>query len=451
MNTGLKGFPRIFSFTFSQQVRKKGYRNATIIVALLCLLIPIIVMSLVEVIGSDKSDVSPSISCNANEIFVIDRSSEPVEDLSFLNDLGIEGYSHFSYVNFGSNEDKALQQAGDLTLLLIIDRSDWGYSINVILPEKTALNIDDAEAYRRFIYSNFQFVLIKKSGVDLSQVTELAVPVEIEVAARAENAQPASGSDVAKEIMAIAIPYLNIMVLYFMILLYGQGVANSVIMEKTSNLMDTFLVAVKPAAMVMGKVLAIALSGLMQLAIWIAGLIGGFAAGTHIVKLIDPNTEMGLIKLFGSLSIFSGMFSLPTIFIALLIVIAGFLLYCSLAAIGGSMASKPEDLSSTNMLFTLALVISFFCSIYAGGMVNVLSSSEQWLNWFPLTAILVTPSRVLLGDISIAAALGSLAIVLMCSFAFVLLAGKIYSMLSLYKGNPPSIAKVIGMLRSNKN
>lgn len=80
----------------------------------------------------------------------------------------------------------------------------------------------------------------------------------------------------------------------------------------------------------------------------------------------------------------------------------------------------------------------------------MLSSSEQWLNWFPLTAILVTPSRVILGDIPTAAALGSLALILACSFVLVLLAGKIYSVMSLYKGNPPGIGKLAGMLRAKK-
>ena len=37
-------------------------------------------------------------------------------------------------------------------------------------------------------------------------------------------------------------------------------------------------------------------------------------------------------------------------------IVAGFLLYCALSSIGGAMAGKPEDLSVTNVLFTVILV-----------------------------------------------------------------------------------------------
>jgi ABC-type Na+ efflux pump permease subunit len=232
-----------------------------------------------------------------------------------------------------------------------------------------------------------------------------------------------------------------------MILIYGQGVSNSVIMEKTSKLMDTFLIAVKPWAMVMGKVLAIALTGIVQLAVWIAGLVCSFAAGTLIVKSMNPDTEMGVIQLFKTFGSMSGMFTIPGIILAILMILSGFLLYCAIASIGGSMASKPEDLSSTNMIFTLALIISFLCTMYAGGLNGGMSSSAEWLNWFPLTAILVTPSRVLIGKVSLLTGLCSMVIVLICSVLIVVLAGKIYKMMSLYKGNPPNIKKVFGMLK----
>lgn len=450
MKNGLKGFPKVFSFTFSRQVGKKGYKYATITVALLCLLVPAMIMSLVELTAGRKQEMPGVSFCGAEVINVVDKSPAAVEDLSFLNDLGIEGYNRFEYAGFGENEEEAIRKAGDRTLILIIDKPNDAYSINVVIPAVSMLGTGDAEAFRDFIHSNFRYVLYRKAGIEDATAAHLAIPSSIEVATGTGSSEPESVLDIVREVLSIVLPYANIMVLYFMILMYGQGVANNVIMEKTSKLMDTFLIAINPSSMVMGKMLAMALSGLLQLVAWIVCLIGGFAAGAHIVKLINPATEMGLIRFFDSLSIFSGVFSLPAILLAILILVAGFILYCSLAAIGGSLASKPEDLSSTNMLFTFALILSLFCSIYAGGMGNMLSSSEQWLNWFPLTAILVTPSRVILGDIPTAAALGSLALILACSFVLVLLAGKIYSVMSLYKGNPPGIGKLAGMLRAKK-
>ena len=94
----------------------------------------------------------------------------------------------------------------------------------------------------------------------------------------------------AKGVLGNLLPYLNIMILYFMILAYGQGTANNTIMEKTSKLMDLFLVSVKPGAMLLGKVFATAASGILQIFVWIGGLFGGFALGIHFTKMVNPQT-----------------------------------------------------------------------------------------------------------------------------------------------------------------
>lgn len=247
------------------------------------------------------------------------------------------------------------------------------------------------------------------------------------------------------------LPYLNIMILYFMILAYGQGTANSAIMEKTSKLMDLFLVSVKPGAMLLGKVFATAASGILQLFCWLAGLAGGFAAGAQLVKAINPQSDMAILQLFDAFGSISGMFTPSGVILALLMLAAGLLLYCSLAAIGGAIAEKPEDLSSTNILFVLILIISFFATMYSGGTnADVSWDAVTWQVWMPFTAILVAPTKILLGGMSTPQAIGSLGIVLLTVVLVTLLAGKLYKMMSLYKGNLPGPAKLMEMLKDDK-
>ena len=122
-----------------------------------------------------------------------------------------------------------------------------------------------------------------------------------------------------------------------------------------------------------------------------------------------------------------------------------------MAAIGGAAAGKPEDLSSTNLLFTLALVVSFFCVLYGGGMDLMGSGTgEDWMNWIPFTAILVTPSRLLLGQIPLWMGVCSLGLTVLCALALLWISGKVYRMMALYKGNPPSVGKMFRMLRREK-
>lgn len=346
-----KGLGRVFSFTLTQQLRQRGWRTATIAVALACLLIPILSLT---VAAQHQKKAAPE--------------QNPVME---------EGYT---------------QEA--------LDRAD-------LTPEQRTL---------------------------------LTAPVEVTVT----GGQTGEGE--AMGLLSMLLPFASLMLLYFLVLLYGQSTAASVILEKTSKLMDLFLVSVEPGAMVLGKVLATALAGLLQLAVWILSLMGGFAAGGALARQTAPGVTLPLLEVLRGAGRLAGLFSVPAMLEAVGLLLAGFLLYCSLSAIGGSLAGKAEDLSSTNVLFSLVLVASFFCCMFAGGM-DGMTSSARWLDYVPFTAILVTPSRVLLGQTSLLGGLVSLALVVVCAGVLTALAGRVYRLMSLYKGNPPTPRRVLRMLR----
>ena len=174
-----KGLGRVFSFTLIQQLRQKGWRTTTLLLALACLLIPILSLSAA---AQHQKNAAPE--------------QNPVME---------EGYA---------------QEA--------LDRAD-------LTPEQRAL---------------------------------LTAPVEVTVT----GGQTGEGE--AMGLLSMLLPFASLMLLYFLVLLYGQSTAASVILEKTSKLMDLFLVSVEPTAMVLGKVVATALAGLLQLAVWAAGLEG---------------------------------------------------------------------------------------------------------------------------------------------------------------------------------
>lgn len=160
---------------------------------------------------------------------------------------------------------------------------------------------------------------------------------------------------------------------------------------------------------------------------------------------------MGVIQIVESFGEFTGMFTVPGVILALLMLAAGLLLYCSLAAVGGAIAEKPEDLSSTSILFVMVLILSFFATLYAGGTgADVPWDAITWQVWVPFTAILVAPTKILLGAMSIPEAAGSLGIVVVTAALITVLAGKVYKMMSLYKGNPPGPGKIAKMLFRNR-
>ena len=463
MKKELKGFPKIFSFTFRNQVKKKGYKNATILVAILCLLIPALAMTATEYFGQETSAPAPEqeaaeyaegVSPDEEEavdmralqnVYVVDLSQERLiqgedfADYDYEEATGID-LSGVTFIDYGSDFERARQDGNGSadTLLLILNQQGNSYQMNVLIPENSRLHEEVAHGLETALMVYVDGVLQQLNGD--SGVSEKDAAEET-----------FASVDGVSGVLGFVLPYVNMMLLYFFVLFYGQGVSQSVIMEKTSKLMDVFLISVKPAAMILGKVIAICLAGVMQLVIWLFSLGFGFALGVWGVKTINSQTDMVLVQLFESFgNIASGMFSVGGVIVAILLILAGMLLYCAMSGMGGAIAGKPEDLSSTNITFTLVLVVSFFAVLYCGGLEGA-DGGAAWLDWVPFTSIMITPSRVLLGSVSVVKGLGCLAIVLVTAFLFVLMAGKMYKMMALYKGDLPNGKQMAEMLRQRNH
>lgn len=467
MKNELKGLGKIFAFTFERQVKSTGYLVGTIVFALLCFLLPAGIMAAVEYFGGDSDSAVETAAVSPVQTVYVADETDGAADWNLLTQAGSETFGGISYVTCGSLEEadaQAGQEEHSLILLLeeakktaqenalsqVSNGSQNGYQMHLLLPDNTSLSEGDAGDLESFLQANFQIILLQKSGIDPAAAAELLVPATTEVTTFGEEAlsETEAALESMREVLGMLLPYLNIMILYFLVLFYGQGVANNVIMEKTSKLMDTFLVAVKPTAMVFGKVLAVTAASMLQFVIVAASLIGGFAAGSALVRMINPDSDMLLLLFFDSLSEFQGVLTVPGILLAVVMMVSGFFLYCSLSAIGGSAAGKPEDLSSTNVVFTTVLIVSFLAALYAGGIGSMDSEAfAKWLDFVPFTSILVTPSRIMLGEVSLGMGFVSLLLVLIVSVLCLLLAGKVYRMMALYKGNPPTPAKLMKMLK----
>jgi ABC-type Na+ efflux pump permease subunit len=205
------------------------------------------------------------------------------------------------------------------------------------------------------------------------------------------------------------------------------------------------LLSIPPEAMILGKVLSGAAAAIIQFVIWLLSIIAGFGIGTAIVKLINPDTDMFIVLFFDSLDSLSGIFSLPAILLSIVIVLLGFLMYCTLASISGAMASKQEDLSSTQSIFVLILVFSFYVSLQ-GFFTGDGAATAQWADYLPFTAILTVPGKLMLSEISLLEGGISIGILTLTCLLFIVCAGKIYRSLVFYKGNVPKIKDVIAII-----
>lgn len=500
MKKELNGFTKIFAFTFRQQVCRKGYLITTILVALLCLLIPAGILmgsawsdrgengkqpepekvvqeaeesqsgeeeQMTESETEEDSDLEPAtVSSAVKQIFVVNRTGEEKFNAAALENFDFGSVLEMQlppvrWIEYGEDFEKARKDSAGTndTLLLAADRQGDTFALHLLYPDGSTLSEEDIWVLSDGVsaYGDLTAEALNEAAADRDDAGGVT---DGEAGGATDGAAPdgtggedgaAGTEDLVDEIrfaLGLVIPYLNIMVLYFFVLLYGQGVAQSVITEKTSKLMEFFLISVRPSAMILGKLTAVCLSGVIQLFSWILALMAGFSLGSLGAKAIDPETDMLVLQLlqsFGAMT--EGMFSVWGVVLTLAMLLTGMLLYCSLAGIGGAIASKPEDLSSTNVVFTLVLIGSFFACLLAGGL-DGSGDAAGWMDWLPFTAVMVTPARILLGTVSLAKGFGCLLVSLAAALVLTILAGRLYKQMVLYKGNLPGPKKLLEMLKA---
>lgn len=444
---GLQGTLRVFRFSFARLAGKKGWLLGTVMPALLLLIAIPTALLIADRMKSKPETVSP-----VRTVFVADETGLPA-DYAALCRTGEAGFSDIEYV-LCSDLDEALGFASDAesALALQVDMDETGYSLRLVRPENSDLNGGEASAFADHLRTWFPVIAVQKSGIDAATLSELGAQIvsgsSTGEAYRTRSEQ--SGFELMREIVNVVLPYLGIMLLYFMVLVYGQGVAGSVVLEKSNKLMDTMLLSLQPEAMVLGKLLAAALAGILQMGAWIAGIVGGCVLGNALVLAQNPESELAVIRFFGMLGNASGLFTAGNVILGVLILLSGFLMYCAIAAIGGALAPRAEDLGSCNSVFTMLLVASFLLTMFGEtGSSTAMVSDAAWMNCVPFTAVLVTPARALLGKVPVGTSLVSLALIWLLTLAAVFIAGRLYKLLTFHKGKAPKITDIPKLLRAD--
>ena len=90
----MKRLGNIFSFTFIQHVKQKGYRNGTIIIAFLCVLLPAVILPAMEYFKEDESYES-----RIAKVYVIEKDDRTKgrTDYEVLNTVDPNRFSDIAY------------------------------------------------------------------------------------------------------------------------------------------------------------------------------------------------------------------------------------------------------------------------------------------------------------------------------------------------------------------
>ncbi len=244
--------------------------------------------------------------------------------------------------------------------------------------------------------------------------------------------------------------------IYMFVLSYGTMVMQSVTEEKSNRIVELMVSSVKPFTLMMGKIIGVALVGLLQMLIWgvmlfvILGIVG-VAFGIGDVSLLGAGgmNAMGTdaVQNADAAQIFQALGGMNFVEIILMVVvyfIGGYLLYASFFAGVGSAINSSED---TGQFVAPTMVVMAF-ALYAGmfSIENPDGSLAFWCSMIPFTSPIVMMVRIPFG-VPLWQELLSVVLLYFTAISMVWIAGRIYRVGILMYGKKPSIVELLKWVR----
>lgn len=445
-----RGWKNVFSFNYKQNAESKSYLAVTILVAV-AVFAAAIILSVVAAKPEETEEEQVTSFCEVETAYVLDTAG--LGELKFeewIPALSEEYYQYLTLVQVGDMtveelQTMAAQDEVGLAIGVVIEKAENSILVTALVPSTSdMLSLSDGQEVADLVAIAVEEARFMQSGLTRQQFSQINKQVVIGV------------SDVGAEtgVVIYLVQYLAPavfgLILYFLLLLYGQNINQSVSVEKTSKLVETLLTSLHPYALLTGKVFAIVATAMQQFFVWVAALFIGIIAGGYVTEAVYPGAKSGLAVVveFMRANIGESAFSPAAVVLALVTFCFGFLFYCVLSGMAGSMVNRPEEAASTQSIFTLPIVFSWLLC-YFGTLLEKESLLVVTRN-IPFTIPFCVPVDLLTGAIGIGQGIVSTVILLVFSFLIIMLSGRIYKGLVLYTGEKVTLKSIAGILR-NKN
>lgn len=299
---------------------------------------------------------------------------------------------------------------------------------------RSVTDFDVQSRLRNAVSQAVQAVRLNDAGLQVTEVSALLQPVRVEATRITRDGDEGGGAATTFLLSVIAG-----MLLYFLILLYGSQVMQSVQEEKTNRIAEVLVSSIRAPHLMMGKVLGVGSVALLQVAIWIgfAALLftqrgriaGAFGAGPDVLGSFD----LGIVD--------------PLVAVAILgFALLGFFLYAALFAAAGAAAASTEDAQR----FTFPLITPLLLPMIMQQAIirDPQGTIATVMGWVPLTSPIVMPMRMGSGAIRTPEILGALAVLALGVVLLGWLAGKIYRVGILSTGKRPTLRELGRWLRT---
>ena len=375
---------------FAERVRKKSFIVSTLLTPLFMIAMMVLPSVMMFKGGSSTKNV-----------VVIDNSPE-----QFVGKKLVSGKTvAFNLLEQGAVLNEARMQFKDNYGILVIgsDVLDNPQNIQLVLNEASSMTVE--ENIQNQIQSVLRTERLKR--YDLENMDQILADANVRVnniqTLKNNNQEDADKMEKTSTTASWLMGLLLGMMLYFILIVYGQQVLQSVIDEKQTRVLDVMVTSCTPFELMMGKILGIALVAALQIVIWAVLIIGASAFVMPMVmggadvnaamaaaqNVSDPEI-MSLVGKFTNVSYLAGLF-----LELLLYIVGGFLFYASMYAAIGSAVDTPQDAAQFNGIIMMPVIVAIMV------MMSVMNDPNSdlvfWCSMIPFTSPIVMMARIPFG------------------------------------------------------
>jgi ABC-2 type transport system permease protein len=273
---------------------------------------------------------------------------------------------------------------------------------------------------------------VAEAGLDLEQAQRIA---KVRISATVERVlkDGRTGSAQVNLVFGGGVAVL----LYMVIVLYGQIVLRGVTEEKQSRVSELVLASVSPRVLLSGKVLGIGGVALLQLGFW-----------TLSVVVLLSNRA----RLLGALGVTSTSMTLPNVTFSELVplfayFVLGYVMYAAMFAAVGSIVSSEQEAQQAQTPVLMLLVGSV--ALLQPALADPDGPIARTMSMIPFSSPILMPLRLGLASVPTSEVVLSIGLLSLTAVAAMVAAGRLYRTALLMYGKRPSIGEIIRWIRIN--
>lgn len=278
---------------------------------------------------------------------------------------------------------------------------------------------------------------IVKDSLTAEQIAELKTPVQFNTENVDPNHDSEADASAEKDFnpMNFAVVYILIILFFFTSMTTGNMIASEVTTEKSSRIMEILITSVSPLTQMFGKVIAMFLVGLTQIAIFVLVILGNLFMPQNKELLADFNIDLSQV-------------SADVLVYGFIFYVLGYFLYAVLFAAIGSIVSRTEDLGQAVMPITMLSLAAFYIGTFSiNAPDSMLMKVASFIPFISPTTMIV---RVGLGEIAVWQIWISILILMVSILFFGWLSAKIYRTGVLMYGKRPTLKELRKAMKAYK-